>query len=258
MKRIVVIFVIFQFTFCQRDKNPISFLNDIIGEYDKSYILKDEDILLRKAFYLNSEHMLSDFFRSWNNGLNPLSSKEFNSLNDTLKQVYFLYKSFYQLLENYQNAEYLVLQNDIDIALIDSLDYDLFRTHGGSIINYDSTINKIRIDNFLPFTEGINKKHVYLNRKYLEILNFFFNETSGYVVWYDYKKFEKGYLEKKVDFFSSKIIVSHHHWIPAFHYYSFPRIYEIIFNYDLTKAIIYYRDSYWTGGGVEFIFEKSK
>ena len=100
---------------------------------------------------------------------------------------------------------------------------------------------------------SIYRKHHFFK----QILNFYFNETSGYDGWYDYKKFEQGYLEKKVSYLSSKIIVSHHHWFPAFHYYSFPRIYEIIFNYDLTKAIINYRGSWYTGGGVEYIFKNS-
>ncbi len=184
-----------------------------------------------------------------------LPGSSLTHLNITPKQVYLLYNTFYKLQYGYEKAEYLVLQNEIEYLVIDTVKNENIWNNGHSY--NDTTIDRIRIENFLPFIEGIDKNIVYLNQKYTEVLNFYINENNGYELEYDYEIMTQELNSRKVDFLESKIVLSHHHWIPAFHYYSYPRIFEIIFDDNLSMAKVYYRDSWCTGGTAEYANSKS-
>ncbi len=255
MKRFLILIGILLMLSCENNNLTDLSIEEIIGEYDKDYILKDEDVLLRKAFLLNSQELLNSFFTGWESELSAVTEEQFNSLDYIQKQVYLLYNNFYGLQYGYEEAEYLVLQNEIEYIVIDTAKYEKIWNYG---VSYgDTAIERIRIENFLPFIEGTDKKKVYLNQKYTEILNFYINENNSYNYEYDYEKISQEQNLRKTDFLKNKVVLSHHHWVAAYHYYSYPRIFVIVFEKNLLWAKIYYRDSWCTGGTAEYANSKS-
>ena len=92
-------------------------------------------------------------------------------------------------------------------------------------------------------------KVLYLNDKYNSTLNFFFNEEDG--KYHCIRNTAKEMLEKKRIFLGSYINLVTKNWCNT--YYSFPYIEKIVFNSDLSKAKIFFRNSFSSGGGMEYL-----
>lgn len=229
---------------------------ELFPEYDRNYVIKNEEVLLFKAFQEKSEDLLDIFLLSWQDEIKPITSTEFMALNEIQKTIYFLYNEFYKPENNIQinvtNSSYYLVQDNIVYSVLDSATYSKiqqFNDSGG----YPQKIEKY----FRP-NPDVTKPLLILNKKYKEVMNFYFNESTGYQDEYDYDKFPLEYVLEKKYFLETRILISSNHWEPKFWYYTFPLIKKIDFNSNFSKAIIHYRSSNWTLGGDEYVFKNSK
>lgn len=89
--------------------------------------------LLEKAYKKKSTEMLKQFFQNWNQEIQPISEKELFTLNDTIRQTYNVFTTFYKPLsidslggsewgnDIYRNIDFLLIQNFIKIYFTDKL-----------------------------------------------------------------------------------------------------------------------------------------
>ena len=114
----------------------------------------------------------------------------------------------------------------------------------------------LTIENFRPRTDNFNRKFLYLTQKYNEVLNFYINEWDGKSNYYSDMSTE--YLEEKVNLLGPKILLFHKHWVSGYIYHSFPRMTQVVFNNNFTRAYIDYTSSWCTGGTDEYSFVNSE
>jgi hypothetical protein len=222
-------------------------LND--KEFSCQSTSEDEGRILLEAFKNNSSSLMNRFFERWERQCIPTESFV---PGDIRNKIYSLFSAFYTELADYRDSEYLVLQNSIEYCLVKPPLYD-----SNFISLPDSVLQKATIEYFTPYPSKLNKKIVYLSNKYSEALNFYVNETTVTSPYYDYTKISFEYQESKVNFLKRKILIQRGEWTPAYYYFSFPYIYRIYFNPDATKAKVYYRDSWYSGGMDEYQYSNS-
>lgn len=82
---------------------------------------------LNKAYKKKSIVLLRDFFEDWHKEIKPISDSEFSQLNDTIKEAYNVFESFYNPKELkkydhkedfsgiYKNLEFAIIQNSIKV-----------------------------------------------------------------------------------------------------------------------------------------------
>ena len=247
---------------CSNTKNPLDNSNDnnspdiseFIGDYDTTYVIKDEDILLRKAFYYKSSDLLNTFFSNWHSEINPITNIEYETLNDTLKNIYQIYYKFFSPSDDYENIEYFVINTRVYVTIIDSSvfdDYNNWLVHIPDSLKVESIF-----DNCKPNINRSDMKFLYLNQKYNEVLNFYFNEWDG---TYDYYfNMDNEYLSEKVNFLEPKILVFHEHWVRGYIYESFPQMTSVVFNNDFSRAFVNFWNSSSSGGTDEYALINSE
>ncbi len=97
---------------------------------------QNEDRLLLKAYQSGSPKTLEAFFNKWAQETAPLSTPKIARLDDTLRNTYLVFAAFYDPFQTgkagaawndhlYNKSKYLVLQDRICIALVDTLDKEM-------------------------------------------------------------------------------------------------------------------------------------
>lgn len=221
--------------------------------------------LLEKAYNKNSLPLLDSFFVNWQNEIKPISQKELDEQNDTVKAVYELFTYIYQPLDlskisnsnyysnsnAYSKAKYAIVQNSISYRFVDkyrfqwdSLFYKdtlpdfskgIYEDAHLDIVFCDSLIN-----NFRPNVRTVLKP-VYLNDKYEKILVVF---LVGKYPSHPYNLIEESIYS--MDEITERYNFLHHMIeFPAPYYSSFslityPDVSVIDFTKDFLKARIRY------------------
>ncbi len=247
MKKLLPVFFLF-LLFCETTKSPFQpdeFVISFNHPIDSMYVVKSEDVLLRSAYTSQSQHQLNSFCDAWN----KVYAQEANQPNynsDWDKEIYQLFYDFYKPSREYLESEYLVLQNEIVYIVVDSSRYGV-----GAASEY-SALDFNEIAPFWPQVRDTGQNVLYLTDRYKEVLNFYISEYSGLESFYNSEWQSWEYVWDKVGFLESKFALYHNHWVPSFHYYSFPHVSMVIMNEDEPKAILFYRDSWSTGGTAEY------
>jgi hypothetical protein len=82
---------------------------------------------LNKAYSRRSQKLLKEFFEDWQEKSKPISDSEYNQLNDTIKEAYKVFESFYnpkdlekyggseELYGIYKNIEFAIIQNSVQV-----------------------------------------------------------------------------------------------------------------------------------------------
>ncbi len=96
-----------------------------------------QDRLLVKAYQSGSTEKLELFFNKWIQEAQPLSPIAIEALNDTVRNIYLLFRQFYDPLKIgsiggsewgnniYKRAKYFLLQDNIPFGFVDTLDKDI-------------------------------------------------------------------------------------------------------------------------------------
>lgn len=95
------------------------------------------DSLLFNAYKKNAPAQLELFFNNWLAETPPVSDSAFKSLNDTIQNVYLVYKGFYNPTnidmaggsewgkDIYSGVKYLLMQDKISYGFVDTLDKEI-------------------------------------------------------------------------------------------------------------------------------------
>jgi len=95
-----------------------------------------QDSLLLKAYRTNSSEELEQCFNNWVRESAPISPAEMSKLNDTVREVYQVFREFYNPLEIeriggsewgnhvYDKSKYFIVQNEIRVGFVENLGKD--------------------------------------------------------------------------------------------------------------------------------------
>lgn len=173
--------------------------------------------LLKKAYKTNSTVLLDEFMYNWERSITPISYDEFNSLSDTIQEVYTIAEAFYDSvipdstpqkfdtsairhiipiwdlgprefkkthLKYYSNVKYFIFPLSINYSINYAKDY--VKPWIYNLLLKDSTVTYTtgKITNFRPrlYKQGI--RLVYLTNDYFNILKTFvgkryYNNLTG-------------------------------------------------------------------------------
>ena len=214
--------------------------------------------LLNKSYKANSSAKLKLFLDRWCKSSTPISSKNLNKQNDTVKMVYDLYTAFYQPKDlsplgvpeggnaAYAHADYLVIQDNINYAVVESLpsingkdlpDYAKLN----DISNSSKAVSKT-VKNFRPLVDFEKTKILCLTEYYDSAINRFLkNKPVGKKG--DSNNSMQEHDEKKEQFLSQYLVMVKRHWGQYWDIISYPEASQITFDRSLQYATINYRFS---------------
>ena len=152
--------------------------------------------------------------------------------------------------EIYVDAQYSLIQNEIEIYIVESLpepDDRSFDTERGFEKQMREAITHVRILDFRPRVKPHGRTPVYLVPplkrildKFLESKKVLSNETGLQSTHKD------SLANRRLEFLNRELKILRGHW-EGWHFETHPLIERIVFNRDLSKAIAEYRIKY-TGG----------
>jgi hypothetical protein len=196
---------------------------------------------------------LESFFASWHERSLPYGGVPFDSLNDTLKAAYELFRQFYELDSSYLSNRYIVLQSTVSLGIFDSASLDLVSEgREGSIFGSDHRFCTVA---FQPKI-NVDGEVLYLTEPYWRALNYFFNgeDASTPYLFHPIGGREWHDLRVKEDWMRRYIPLDDAEYRSiGFQYYSFPYVRQIAFSTDLKRVRFEYFGANGSGaiGGLE-------
>jgi hypothetical protein len=243
--------------------------------------------LLQAAYNAKSREKLDTFFGNWSRETPTLSDAAIEKLSDTIRNAYRVFEQFYNPLNIqrsggsewgnsiYKGVKYLVLQNEISIGFVDTLDGDLLlrqaaeKNPGDDRIK-DSLIKKYWTNNermrelyidwprakvygkvpyFCPKLSFSYPKAVIMTGFYDQLLNAFLGNThlplgAGSIMA---PARSKGESQKRQQFLENCIKIFYGHWGGYWQMYSYPVVSTITFDKAFNNALIEFRMVYEGG-----------
>lgn len=155
--------------------------------------------LLETAYQKKSTFLLGEVFEKWHNNSKRLTNVETNKLNDTLKETYKVFKTFYKpknlnLIGGsefgdtfYNRIKYALIQNSIYIEMKDKIYYstselDSFIIDGINSCNIDSTKKKY-------FSTKINGQFIAWVLYNFQPKDIYTGKDKNVTLVYDYRDF---------------------------------------------------------------------
>lgn len=240
----------------------------LIGSLFLSVIVKSQqsqEMLLHDAYKTKSSKKLKLFIDRWANGSSLSVAKWATTKNDTIKAFNEVYRHFY-LSENKGLTQtdastrsiYIVVDDVVDMAVTDTLpivdpfegnyyepDYRLLES-----IAYQEGNRLQMLPSYVPVL-GIPKLGILsLNSKYKSHIEKFLSAKKAVKKQNDagYPRHQTGHDAQKVAFLSAYLPMVKRHWGNYWNYLSYPNINRIVFNKELTSAIVSYKLS--SSGGI--------
>lgn len=220
--------------------------------------------LLANAYKQKSINKLHLFFENWVQETHPISDKDFANLNDTAKNVYTIFQTYYTPKELskiggsewgdslYRNVKYLLIQDKIIYEIGDS-----------NIITLDDTINYVSyittkdnsafqtgtLYNFRPNVPTDSSKVVVLTKNYDRLFNYFLGNTHKLFAAGNIMAPAKseGESNKRQKFLENYIKIFYGHWGGYWQLYSYPTVEKVRFDKSFSNAIIFYTMVYEHG-----------
>jgi len=228
----------------------------ITDDYVQKYTSKQLLDNLEKFYELNSHDSLMLFLSEWH-ALIPSSKAEYINYNDTISNLYQIFKELYKPFkfgnfnaDNYfENInEYIVIQGDIEYAVYSDKDYQIYLAYTTDGFPNDSLRNKFKLKKLLGFRPIINFdsiKYLYLTSEYKEALNSFLGTEHSELGAGDIMNtaFPKDETFNRYKFLSPTLPIVHGHWGGYWHLETFPIVYSIVLDEKFNHALIDYRVS---------------
>jgi hypothetical protein len=219
---------------------------------------QDQKLLLAQAYQSNSLAKLRVFFENWTKETPALSSPDIDKLNDTARNVYLVFKAFYDPLQLgktggsewgnniYKQAKYFLLQDKVLFAVVDTLDEDVNkkdRFEWPQPLKYDT------IEHFRPQVSFKFPKTVTLTENYDLLLNGFLGDDhsklgAGNIMS---PAASKGESKVRKEFLEKCIKIWYGHWGGYWQLLSYPSATSVIFDKAFKTAVINYRLVYEGG-----------
>ncbi len=245
----------------------------------------NQDERLWKSYTQKSKEELRLFFKNWSTEITPITDAELNALNDTLRQAYHAFKTFYHPKDNdkiggsewgndiYRNSEYLIVQSKMKIGFITTLNEDsvihnnVKRAYRADTAMQNKLLKKVdgkyqpntirffsdreeetivdSITNFRPQIE----KAVFLTDQYSNLLNKFLGNKYYKLgtggVMNPAKA--KGESKRRLDFMNQVVTIFQGHWGGYWVLVTHPQAYNIIFDIGMKNALVNYKMVYEGG-----------
>ena len=206
-------------------------------------------IHLENAYQKNSQEALDTVFTEWKQRIPAYTHFELNAYSDTLRKVYEVFNAFYTPNDlnritggEHENFEtdfrYIVVQNDIDFAVIDTNPRYFFYA-GVNILESE-------VKDFRPSNAALQYPVVYLTPQ---------ADTMIYRYLYDPEGNPKQDHQQRFEFLREALQLTHHHWIRDYHKITMPAVSKIYFDKSFTQALVTFRVFYQFGHAY---FEKSE
>jgi len=243
--------------------------------------------LLRAAYNSGSREKLDTFFENWSRETPSLSDSAIEKSSDTIRNACKVFQQFYNPLniqrsggsewgnDIYKKVKYLVIQKEISIGFVDTLDGDLLLRRAadeyiGNPSEKDSLIKAYwtnnegfrriyihwprartyrKVPNFRPRLSFSYPKAVMLTNFYDALLNAFLGNkhvpfATGSIMA---PARSKGESQERQQFLENCIRIFYGHWGGYWQLYSYPVVSTITFDKDFSNALIEYRMVYEGG-----------
>jgi len=235
--------------------------------------------LLNQAFVKDKDEILDTLFIQWKTESVSISKNELSQFPKKKQLTYQLFKKYYspiteidnlpkdvkrkytnsdslEMCVPYKKPKYIVVQDVIIIGIIDSFS-KTFKNDEHEIIPYLTEFDTIF--NFYPDIDIEDKEILYQNCTYeIGIYNFVLTDIDS-VVPNDLDFYRNRFNErlKRVFFLENHIGTILGHW-GGLHVITLPEVELIVFNRKMTYAMIYYRETWFSGGQMLFFRVGSK
>lgn len=215
-----------------------------------------QDKLLFHAYSSNSLIELQQFFDNWAAESKRDTAKSI--LNDTIKNVYQVFQVFYTPKDInktggsewgndiYKDANYLLVQDEINYAVVDSLVKVSTRR---SDYGFKGAEHYDTLKNFRPQISISDAKTVVLTSSYDMLLNRFLENEHDKFATGDIMSpaKAKGESEKRKLFLENYIKIWYGHWGGYWQLHSYPVAETIIFDKEFKSAVVNYTMVYEGG-----------
>ena len=194
---------------------------------------------------------IKNFFVDWNNSVKQ-NSKEFIDQNNTIKNIFEIYRTFYQPLDLLElgdwewgnslnnNSKYVVVQEKMFYYIMPNDNFDDFK-------HWDNELDSII--NFKPPIDIGSDKVLYLMDEYSKAINRFLGSESTKLgvggIMNPSMPIEES--QRRYTFLREYIPILHGHWGGYWHIATHPEVSYIILNNKLNKAIVFFRVGYQGG-----------
>lgn len=225
---------------------------------------QSQERLLQDAYKTKSSKKLKLFIDRWAKDSSLSVAKWATTKNDTIKAFNEIYRQFYlgqneglTQIDSATRYIYIVMDDDPIMAVTDTLpmgdstegypnqpNYELLQS-----LTYKEGNREQRFQSYVPVL-GIPKLVVLsLNSRYKSYIEKFLSAKTAVKKQHDdgYTGDQPGHDEEKVDFLSAYLPMVKRHWGNYWNYLSYPNINQIVFNKELTNAIVSYQLSSSSG-----------
>ncbi|NQT62835.1 MAG: hypothetical protein HQ556_07760 [Candidatus Marinimicrobia bacterium] len=192
------------------------------------------EMSLLESFSQQSTEDRELFFNTWHKSISPISSQEYESLNDTIKALYDIFEDIFEPGEIYIDNEYIVLPGEFTIRIMKDERFNSYVRKAEP--SSDKEWVEISVNDFRPHVVESKSKLLYLNEKYLSALNYYFSEATG--KHRSVPKEVTHLLETKEEFLKENISLIEQHSYSGFRYGTRPWSTNVSFNASLNRALI--------------------
>jgi hypothetical protein len=196
---------------------------------------------LERAYQRGSQGALDTVFTAWRQVIPSYTIDEINSLSDTVRQVYDVFRSFYSPTDlnritggEHENFEtdfrYIIVQNSLYFAVVDTNPrYYYYK----GVKSWEGVV-----PDFRPWPDETAFPIVYLSTLADSMIYQFLYQPDGTP--------KPDHLQR-VDFLREAMQLTHHHWIDDYHKATMPIVSHIYLNESLTEALVTFRVFYQFG-----------
>jgi hypothetical protein len=240
---------------------------------------QNQEKLLLEAYQSNSSDKLALFFDNWAKETPSISNSEIMKMNDTIRNVYSLFKEFYDPLRiektegsawnnsYYKDSKYFLLQTFIRFGLVDTLDKDIliqklvsrlskkFNITEDSVRRGYQTCRTLRkwyqfrwptprnYDSIVQFRPQVGfqaPQTTELTFKYDTLIDNFVSNNHDSLFKRDTSATSKAESAKRAKFLEQCISMWYSDFANVWIYYSFPYVTSITFDRTLENAVLFY------------------
>lgn len=199
--------------------------------------------LLTTACETNSDTLKQAFFDLWLDASDSIRAKK-QELSEIEVDLYALYNDIFVPKKSSQYKKYLVIQDMLPYSVYADSSYEKVIKQSFLIDTNGKLLDSL-IQPFVPQIQYKNKTVLILTEHFDLLINEFLKESWKSPVFFT--------SEGGENFLIREIPLVMSHWDIWYHLVTFPKITNLILNQTSTKAKVYYRSTYCTGGSTEYI-----
>ncbi len=210
------------------------FSNTILGQNAYLYSPSTLEKSLLEAFNQESAKDRDLFFSTWHESISPISTQEYETLNDTIQALYDIFEDIFEPEDGYIDDKYIILPGEFTIRIMEDERFNSYVRKAEP--SSDKEWVEISVNDFRPHVVKTKSQLLYLNEKYLSALNYYFSEATGR--HRSVPKEVTHLLEAKEEFLKENISLIEQHSYSGFRYGTHPWSTYVSFNASLNRALI--------------------